>query len=347
MNFLKNKNSLTKDEIGIENKDYNQLSERKNKVTSLSKLRNILRKTRVKVTNNLKKLLFGKNVTNEQLLEHLENTLLMSDMGHTITKEIIKKVKNEIDCTESQTNINIKNIIKTELKNILQKSEREWLIETGKKPFIILIIGANGVGKTTTIGKLTRIFELENKSVVLAAGDTFRAAATEQIKIWGELNNVPVITPQKNKTDGASVIFDAIQFAKSNNKNIVIADTAGRLQNKKNLVEELKKIYRVIKKTDVLAPHEVMLILDSNTGRNSLTQAIEFNNIIPISSVVITKMDYTSKGGAIFSIAQTLNLPIRFITTGEDILDIKTFKAHDFVEAMFENDDEKFSSAIK
>ena len=209
-------------------------------------------------------------------------------------------------------------------------------IDTGKQPYVILMVGVNGVGKTTTIGKLTKKFQAEGKSVMLAAGDTFRAAAVEQLQVWGERNNVPVIA-QHTGADSASVIFDAIQSAQSRGTDIVIADTAGRLQNKDNLMHELEKVVRVMKKLDDSAPHEVMLVLDAGTGQNALSQAQVFQQAVGVSGITLTKLDGTAKGGIVFAIARQLQLPIRFIGVGEQAEDLRSFDAETFVDALFDD----------
>jgi fused signal recognition particle receptor len=220
---------------------------------------------------------------------------------------------------------------------ILAKVDEPLNIE-GKTPFVILMVGVNGVGKTTTIGKLARQFEQQGKSVMLAAGDTFRAAAVEQLQVWGQRNNIPVIA-QHTGADSASVIFDAIQAAKARNVDVLIADTAGRLQNKSHLMEELKKIVRVMKKLDDQAPHEVMLTLDASTGQNAVSQAKLFNEAVGLTGITLTKLDGTAKGGVIFAIADQFGIPIRYIGVGEGIEDLRPFKADDFIEALFARED--------
>jgi fused signal recognition particle receptor len=227
--------------------------------------------------------------------------------------------------------------LKEEMAEILAKVDQP-LDVGGKTPFVILMVGVNGVGKTTTIGKLARQFQAEGKSVMLAAGDTFRAAAVEQLQVWGERNRIPVIA-QHTGADSASVIFDAVQAAKARNIDVLIADTAGRLQNKAHLMEELKKIVRVMKKLDEQAPHEVMLTLDASTGQNAVNQAKLFNEAVGLTGITLTKLDGTAKGGVIFSIADQFTIPIRYIGVGEGIEDLRPFKADDFIEALFARED--------
>ncbi|MDD7424889.1 MAG: signal recognition particle-docking protein FtsY, partial [[Actinobacillus] rossii] len=226
-----------------------------------------------------------------------------------------------------------------EMAEILKPVEQPLEIDASKKPYVILMVGVNGVGKTTTIGKLARQFQQQGKSVMLAAGDTFRAAAVEQLQVWGERNHIPVIA-QSTGSDSASVIFDAMQSAAARNIDILIADTAGRLQNKNNLMDELKKIVRVMKKYDETAPHEIMLTLDAGTGQNAISQAKLFNEAVGLTGISLTKLDGTAKGGVIFAIADQFNLPIRYIGVGEKIEDLRTFKADEFIDALFSHENE-------
>ncbi|MGP2705266.1 signal recognition particle-docking protein FtsY, partial [Serratia marcescens] len=227
--------------------------------------------------------------------------------------------------------------LKEEMSEILAKVDQP-LDVSGKTPYVILMVGVNGVGKTTTIGKLARQFQAEGKSVMLAAGDTFRAAAVEQLQVWGERNRIPVVA-QHTGADSASVIFDAVQAAKARGIDVLIADTAGRLQNKSHLMEELKKIVRVMKKLDDQAPHEVMLTLDASTGQNAVSQAKLFNEAVGLTGITLTKLDGTAKGGVIFAIADQFGIPIRYIGVGEGIEDLRPFKADDFIEALFARED--------
>ncbi|MDF4897178.1 signal recognition particle-docking protein FtsY, partial [Vibrio parahaemolyticus] len=225
-------------------------------------------------------------------------------------------------------------LLKEEMAEILSKVERPLEIDSNKTPYVILMVGVNGVGKTTTIGKLAKQFQTQGKKVMLAAGDTFRAAAVEQLQVWGERNNVPVIA-QHTGADSASVIYDAIEAAKARGVDVVIADTAGRLQNKANLMEELRKIVRVMKKIDDSAPHEIMLTLDAGTGQNAISQAKLFSDVAPLTGITLTKLDGTAKGGVIFAIADQFGIPIRYIGVGEGIEDLRPFETQEFIDALF------------
>ena len=224
------------------------------------------------------------------------------------------------------------------MAEILSQVEQPLVVDTTKTPYVILMVGVNGVGKTTTIGKLAKQFQGEGKKVMLAAGDTFRAAAVEQLQVWGQRNDVPVIA-QHTGADSASVIYDAIEAAKARGVDVVIADTAGRLQNKSNLMEELRKIVRVMKKIDDSAPHEIMLTLDAGTGQNAISQAKLFSEVAPVTGITLTKLDGTAKGGVIFSIADQFQIPIRYIGVGEGIDDLRPFESKDFIEALFSREE--------
>lgn len=229
-------------------------------------------------------------------------------------------------------------ILKQEMADILAEVQQPLEIDTSKKPYVILMVGVNGVGKTTTIGKLAKQFQSQGQSVILAAGDTFRAAAVEQLQVWGQRNDVPVIA-QHTGADSASVIYDAIEAARARGVDVVIADTAGRLQNKSHLMEELRKIVRVMKKIDDSAPHEVMLTLDAATGQNAISQAKLFSDVAPVTGINLTKLDGTAKGGVIFALADQFKIPIRYIGVGEGIDDLRPFDAHDFIEALFSREE--------
>ncbi|MFA0124463.1 signal recognition particle-docking protein FtsY, partial [Vibrio sp. 10N.261.48.A2] len=229
-------------------------------------------------------------------------------------------------------------LLKEEMSEILSQVEQPLVVDTTKTPYVILMVGVNGVGKTTTIGKLAKQFQSEGKKVMLAAGDTFRAAAVEQLQVWGQRNDVPVIA-QHTGADSASVIYDAIEAAKARGVDVVIADTAGRLQNKSNLMEELRKIVRVMKKIDDSAPHEIMLTLDAGTGQNAISQAKLFSDVAPVTGITLTKLDGTAKGGVIFSIADQFQIPIRYIGVGEGIDDLRPFESKDFIEALFSREE--------
>jgi len=271
------------------------------------------------------------------LLEDLETILITSDIGMSATTEIISKLTAQVDRIELKDPQALHQALKEELSAILTAVEKPLVIDEQKAPYVILMVGVNGVGKTTTIGKLAKKYQNEGKSVMLAAGDTFRAAAVEQLQVWGERNDVPVIA-QHTGADSASVLFDAIQSAKAKNVDVLIADTAGRLQNKDNLMQELEKVIRVMKKQDDTAPHEVMLVLDAGTGQNGLSQAQMFGQSVGVTGITLTKLDGTAKGGIIFAIAKSLDLPIRFIGVGEQVDDLQPFQAEPFVEALFDTD---------
>ncbi|WPC99539.1 signal recognition particle-docking protein FtsY [Proteus terrae] len=297
-----------------------------------SRLKKGLLKTRQNLGSGFLGLFRGKKIDDE-LFEELEEQLLIADVGMETTTKIITSLTKHATHKDLKDAEALYGKLREEMGDILSKVDKPLNIE-GKKPFVILMVGVNGVGKTTTIGKLARQYQAEGKSVMLAAGDTFRAAAVEQLQVWGERNNIPVVA-QHTGADPASVIFDAIQSAQAKGVDVLIADTAGRLQNKSHLMEELKKIVRVMKKLDEEAPHEVMLTLDASTGQNAVSQAKLFNETVGLTGLTLTKLDGTAKGGVIFSIADQFSIPIRYIGVGEGIEDLRPFKADDFIEALF------------
>ncbi|MBQ0213226.1 signal recognition particle-docking protein FtsY [Proteus vulgaris] len=297
-----------------------------------SRLKKGLLKTRQNLGLGFLSLFRGKKIDDE-LFEELEEQLLIADVGMETTTKIITSLTKHATHKDLKDAEALYGKLREEMGEILTKVDKPLNIE-GKKPFVILMVGVNGVGKTTTIGKLARQYQAEGKSVMLAAGDTFRAAAVEQLQVWGERNNIPVVA-QHTGADPASVIFDAIQSAQAKGVDVLIADTAGRLQNKSHLMEELKKIVRVMKKLDEEAPHEVMLTLDASTGQNAVSQAKLFNETVGLTGLTLTKLDGTAKGGVIFSIADQFSIPIRYIGVGEGIEDLRPFKADDFIEALF------------
>ncbi|KJF81379.1 cell division protein FtsY [Photobacterium angustum] len=296
-----------------------------------------LKKTKTNFGTGFFGLFSGKKIDDE-LFEELEEQLLIADVGMDTTLKIIENLTDKASKKELKDGEALYGLLKDELADMLAKVEQPLVIDTSKKPYVILMVGVNGVGKTTTIGKLAKQFQAEGKSVMLAAGDTFRAAAVEQLQVWGERNNVPVVA-QHTGADSASVIFDAIESAKAKNVDVVIADTAGRLQNKGNLMEELRKIVRVMKKVDVDAPHEIMLTVDAGTGQNAISQAKLFSDVAPVSGITITKLDGTAKGGVIFAVADQFNIPIRYIGVGEGIDDLRPFAAEEFIEALFSDEE--------
>ena len=273
-----------------------------------------LLKTKQNIGAGFRSFFLGKKIDDE-LFEELEEQLLIADIGVPTTSKIIKNLTEHASRKELQDAELLYQQLKVEMADILEPVAQPLVIDTTKKPYVILMVGVNGVGKTTTIGKLARKFQAEGKSVMLAAGDTFRAAAVEQLQVWGERNHIPVVS-QSTGSDSASVIFDAMQSAAARNIDILIADTAGRLQNKNNLMDELKKIVRVMKKYDETAPHEIMLTLDAGTGQNAISQAKLFNDAVGLTGISLTKLDGTAKGGVIFAIADQFKLPIRYIGVG-------------------------------
>lgn len=298
-----------------------------------SRLKQGLSRTSTKLTEGFASLVLGNKAIDNDLLEALETQLLTADLGIDATQTIISDLTQQVDRKQLSDADTLFSALRTNMISILQPSCQPLIIPEQEMPYVILMVGINGVGKTTTIGKLAKQFQDQGKSVMLAAGDTFRAAAVEQLQVWGERNAIPVIA-QPTGSDSASVIFDALQAAKARNINILIADTAGRLHTQTNLMEELRKIKRVIAKADGNAPHEIMLVLDAGTGQNALSQALKFNEIINISGITLTKLDGTARGGIIFAIAKKMGLPIRYIGVGEGIDDLRPFQAEDFVDAL-------------
>ena len=313
-----------------------QEQEKPTKEGFFARLKRSLLKTKENLGSGFISLFRGKKI-DDDLFEELEEQLLIADVGVETTRKIITNLTEGASRKQLRDAEALYGLLKDEMGEILAKVDEPLNIE-GKMPFVILMVGVNGVGKTTTIGKLARQFEQQGKSVMLAAGDTFRAAAVEQLQVWGQRNNIPVIA-QHTGADSASVIFDAIQAAKSRNVDVLIADTAGRLQNKSHLMEELKKIVRVMKKLDEDAPHEIMLTIDASTGQNAISQAKLFHEAVGLTGITLTKLDGTAKGGVIFSVADQFGIPIRYIGVGERIEDLRPFKADDFIEALFARED--------
>lgn len=296
-----------------------------------------LKKTKTNFGSGFFGLFRGKKI-DDDLFEELEEQLLVADVGMDTTLKIIENLTDKADRKDLKDGEALYGLLKEELADMLTKVEQPLVIDTTKKPYVILMVGVNGVGKTTTIGKLAKQFQSQGKSVMLAAGDTFRAAAVEQLQVWGERNNVPVVA-QHTGADSASVIYDAIESARAKQVDVVIADTAGRLQNKGNLMEELRKIVRVMKKVDPHAPHEIMLTVDAGTGQNAISQAKLFSEVAPVTGITLTKLDGTAKGGVIFAIADQFNIPIRYIGIGEGIEDLRPFAADEFIEALFSDEE--------
>lgn len=297
-----------------------------------------LSKTGSAIGEGLGNLVLGKKAIDDELLEEIETRLLMADVGIEATTEIIQRLTAKVSRAELDNMEALFEALQQELLAVLEPAVSEFSVEPPEGcegPFVLLMVGVNGVGKTTTIGKLAKQFQAGGKSVMLAAGDTFRAAAVEQLQVWGERNEVPVIA-QHTGADSASVLFDALQAAKARGTDILIADTAGRLHNKDNLMEELKKVVRVMKKIEPTAPHEVMLVLDAGTGQNALAQAQHFQEAVGVTGLTVTKLDGTARGGIMFAISKQLGLPIRFIGVGEKINDLRPFVPEEFVAALFE-----------
>ncbi len=291
-----------------------------------------LKKTREAISTNISSLIESGSIDDE-FYEDLEVSLITADVGYQATQMILEKLKKEVKINGLKESQELKPLLKKILVELLKKIESP-LIEINSTPFVILVVGVNGAGKTTTIGKLTKLLLDENKSVLIAAGDTFRAAAKEQLQVWGDRNNVTVISQATG--DPSAVIFDSMQSAKAKGIDIVIADTAGRLPTQKHLIDELEKIKRVIQKFDSNAPHETVLVLDANTGQNALNQIKTFNEAVPLSGLIMTKLDGTAKGGIVAAIAQEYSIPMRFIGVGEQIDDLKIFSAEHYVEGLIE-----------
>ena len=313
-----------------------QEQEKPTKEGFFARLKRSLLKTKENLGSGFISLFRGKKI-DDDLFDELEEQLLIADVGVETTRKIITHLTETASRKQLKDAEALYGLLKEKMSEILAGVDEPLNVE-GKTPFVILMVGVNGVGKTTTIGKLARQFEQQGKSVMLAAGDTFRAAAVEQLQVWGQRNSIPVIA-QHTGADSASVIFDAIQAAKARNIDVLIADTAGRLQNKAHLMEELKKIVRVMKKLDVDAPHEVMLTIDASTGQNAISQAKLFHEAVGLTGITLTKLDGTAKGGVIFSVADQFAIPIRYIGVGERIEDLRPFNAGDFIEALFARED--------
>ncbi len=315
--------------------------EKPKKTGFFARLKQGLSKTRQNFTDSLASLVLGRKEIDDDLLDELEMILLTADVGIDATDKIIKSLTAQVSRKALKDPEALIEALKNQLEDILTPVAQplkidEHLAKQGG-PFVILMVGINGVGKTTTIGKLAKKYQLEGKSVMLAAGDTFRAAAVEQLQTWGERNNVPVIA-QKTGADSAAVLFDAIQSAKAKKIDVLIADTAGRLHTQSNLMEELKKVTRVMGKVDKTAPHEVMLVIDAGTGQNALNQAQQFKEAVGVSGITLTKLDGTAKGGIVFALAEQSQIPIRFIGVGESIDDLRPFDSKAFTQALFEKE---------
>jgi fused signal recognition particle receptor len=321
-------------EAVVESHEQSKPVEEPKKTSFFGRLKQGLSRTSSQLTEGFANLFLGKKEIDDDLLEELETQLLTADLGIDATQTIIQNLTDKVERKQLSDAEALFSAMRDDMVSILEGSAQPFIIpENHQGPFVILMVGINGVGKTTTIGKLAKQLQNQGKSVMLAAGDTFRAAAVEQLQVWGERNDISVVA-QKTGADSASVIFDAIQSAKSRDIDVLIADTAGRLHTQSNLMEELKKVKRVMAKVEASAPHEVMLVLDAGTGQNALNQAQQFNDAVGVTGITLTKLDGTAKGGIIFAIAKKVGLPIRFIGVGEKIDDLRQFEAADFVDAL-------------
>ena len=320
------RNTETADESSAESEE---LPEPQSKISFGQRMRSALSRT----GEGIGSLFLGTKVIDEALLEELETSLIMADVGIETTTKIIAELTKQLDRKSLKDGAALKDALHEILLKKLAVSEGEINFDGCEKPFVMFVVGVNGVGKTTTIGKLASRLKSQGKSIMLAAGDTFRAAAVEQLQVWGERNAVPVIA-QHTGADSASVVFDGIQAAKSRGADVIIADTAGRLHNKSNLMEELKKVKRVASKIDEHAPHEILLVLDAGTGQNAVAQMSEFNQVVGVTGIALTKLDGTAKGGIIFALADKFSVPIRYIGVGEGLDDLQPFNASEFVQAL-------------
>tara|TARA_B100000035_G_scaffold315476_1_gene336734 strand:- start:1539 stop:2693 length:1155 start_codon:yes stop_codon:yes gene_type:complete len=313
-------------------KEQEETPKKEEKLSFAEKIKQGLKKTRDAISDNLSTLSFTKKI-DQEFYDELEMTLIAADVGYAATQQIITELKDRVKKEKLEDGAQLKNLLKKILLELLQQIEKP-LIHIETTPFVILVVGVNGAGKTTTIGKLTKLLLDEGKSVLIAAGDTFRAAAKEQLQVWGDRNNVTVIS--QDTGDPSAVIFDAMQSAKAKGVDIVIADTAGRLPTQKHLIDELAKIKKVIQKFDETAPHETILVLDANTGQNAINQIKVFNEAVSLTGLIMTKLDGTAKGGIVAAIAKEQPIPLRFIGVGEKIDDLKIFSAEDYAEGMLE-----------
>ncbi len=340
VNAIAEDESTTDTHTGEKSEQIKEEQTKEEKQGLFARLKASLSRTKANIGSGFSSLLLGKNIDDE-LYEELETQLLLADVGMNTTNKIISELTKNAKSSQLKDGEALSKMLQGQMQDILDKVNQplDFSIATQnniKHPFVILMVGVNGVGKTTTIGKLAKQFQAQGKSVMLAAGDTFRAAAVEQLEVWGERNDIPVVA-QHTGADSASVIFDAIQSAQAKKADVLIADTAGRLQNKDHLIEELKKVVRVMKKLNPNAPHEVMLTLDASTGQNAVSQTKIFNEAVGITGINLTKLDGSAKGGVIFALADEFNIPVRYIGIGEGIDDLKEFDAKTFVEALFAN----------
>ncbi|MEW6729345.1 MAG: signal recognition particle-docking protein FtsY [Pseudomonadota bacterium] len=302
-----------------------------------SSLRSKLARTRAGLTEGLASLVLGKKQIDDELLEDIETRLLLADVGMETTQEIIADLTRRVSRKELKDPEALLEALYEHMVRLLEPVAQPLVIDPGRKPHVILVVGINGAGKTTTIGKLGQRYAQAGHKVMLAAGDTFRAAAVEQLQAWGARTGVPVIA-QGQGADSAGVVFDALQAARARGADVLIADTAGRLHTQGGLMEEVKKVKRVLAKLDPSAPHEVLLVLDASIGQNALNQAVQFNEALGVTGLVITKLDGTAKGGIVFAITRRLGLPIRFIGVGEKAEDLRPFAAREFVDALLDHE---------
>ncbi len=308
------------------------------KLGFFARIKQGLSRTSSHFAEGLGNLFLGRKTIDEELFEELETQLLVADVGMEATSEIIDSLTARVARKQLNNVDALYQALREQLTDLLRPVEQPLVIDTTRQPYVILVVGVNGVGKTTTIGKLAKRLQNEGKKVMLAAGDTFRAAAVEQLQVWGERNNVPVIA-QHTGADSASVIYDALNAAKARGIDVIIADTAGRLHNKNHLMDELSKVKRVMAKLDDSAPHEVLLVLDAGTGQNAVNQAEQFRDAAGVTGLVLTKLDGTAKGGVIFALSKKFALPVRFIGVGETIDDLQPFAAEPFIKALFNQTD--------
>lgn len=300
------------------------------------RLKDGLKRTRTQFTSGLADLVLGKKTIDGDILEELETRLLLADVGINATEQIIQNLTQRIQRNQVNDSEALFKALREDLLNLLKAADAtKFNLETQPAPYVILMVGINGAGKTTTIGKLACLFRNQGKTVLLAAGDTFRAAAIEQLKVWGDRNQIPVVA-QSHGSDSAAVIYDALESAKARRYDVLLADTAGRLHTQQHLLEELKKVKRVMQKVDSATPHETWLVIDAGIGQNALVQAKEFHQALGLTGIILTKLDGTAKGGIIFAITQELKLPIRFIGIGEDLEDLQPFVPEEFVDALLE-----------
>lgn len=310
------------------------IEEKKESVSLFQRFKRGLARTSNQLAEGIGSLVLGKKEIDDELLEDLESQLLTADVGIDATTKIIDKLTESVKRKELTDGDALYLALQEQLRDMLAPVEQPLIASSEKKPFVILVVGVNGVGKTTTIGKLAKRLQGEGKEVMLAAGDTFRAAAVEQLQVWGERNQIQVVA-QHTGADSASVIYDAVQSAQAKQVDVLIADTAGRLHNKDHLMDELSKVKRVMTKLDVAAPHEVLLVLDAGTGQNALNQTQQFSDAAGVTGIALTKLDGTAKGGVIFALSERFGIPIRFIGVGEGIDDLQPFSASTFVDALF------------